>query len=85
MLYLKHGVCVGTYLPQNGFKCVVHLGSPLRERILTSILAWHFNHLFLRLEGHERHLVQLSDLVQARFVPYSVFKCEFSFVLQDVH
>ena len=81
MLYLKHGVCVGTYLPQNGLKCAVHLGSPLRERILTGILAWHFSYLFLRLEGHERHLVQLSDLVQARFVPYSVLKGECSFIL----
>jgi len=40
MLYLEHGVCVGTCLPQNGFECAVQLGSPLLERIFTGILAW---------------------------------------------
>jgi hydrogenase/urease accessory protein HupE len=40
MFYLEHGVCVGTYLPQNGFECAVQLGSPLLECILSGILAW---------------------------------------------
>jgi len=45
MFYLEHDVCVGTYLPQNGFECAVQLGSPLLERILTGILDW-FSSIF---------------------------------------
>ena len=37
---VEHGVCVGAYLPQNGFECAVQLGSPLLERIFTGILTW---------------------------------------------
>ena len=40
IFHLEHGASVRTYLPQDRFECVVQLGSPLLERILTGILAW---------------------------------------------
>jgi len=85
MFYFEHGVCVATYLPQNGFKCAVDLVSPLSERILIGILAWHFSHSLLRLDGHVHHFAQLFDLVYACFVPFMVFEGGFCLVLQDVH
>jgi len=39
IFYTTYDKCVGTYLPQNGFGCAVQLGSPLLERMFTSILA----------------------------------------------
>jgi len=89
--WLGHSTLNMVYLSQQishvwtGFKCAVDLVSPLHERIKISILAWYFRHLFLRLEGHVCHLAQLFDLVNARLVPLTVLKCEFSLLLKDVN
>jgi len=78
MFYLEHGVCVATYLPQNGFERAVDLVSPLHQRIHIGVLAWHFSHALLRREGHVCHFAQRFDLVLAPFVSFTFLKGKLS-------
>jgi len=70
MFHLALGVCVAKNLPQNVFQCAVDLVSPLHSRIDIGILAWHYIHLLLSLEGH----VCLFDLATLFFFHSRIWK-----------
>jgi len=67
MLYLPHGVCVATDLPQNEISAV-DIVIPLLERLGIGIPAWHYRH-FKLFEGHVYRLaVEIFGLILQPYV-----------------